>query len=117
MKPTFSEFYKIKTLTEQTHEIVKIDLDECDVIDLADLILRVAAHFEYKDLKKKRDRYNDTTDKNDEDYEEFDFTPDALADKMQDFMKHLADRLEDVSSLSHIKGVIKNEFSDVKEPK
>lgn len=115
----FSEYYKntpAAAISEEKHEIEQIDYNRTDTHDLVQIILKCAAHWAYTDLKKKKDNHDNFSDKNDEDYEEFDFSPTAFVDEIEDFMKQVADQLRDVND-AKIRGLVKSLFSDVKDKK
>lgn len=113
-KATFSAFLALaEPLAEEKQEIETINLNRLDPYDLAQLALRAALHSAYDELKRRQGKHEDFHDKNDEDYEPFDFSAEALLEEADQYLDQLVERLKEMPHKTKV-GAVSHYFSDVK---
>lgn len=113
---------KISTLLSEAKMLfpdfhnIKLDPDRSDLHDITEQLMPLIVKMAYKDLwiaKEQHERkYGPKSD--DEDAYNFEFTHDALADKVEDLLSALAERLKDVRS-ADIKDEIKRAEKDFED--
>ena len=112
-----SDFINKKTLTESKDffpdiDVLKIDPDRADAYDIVQTLMPTLVRIAYVNLMEKKIKY-DRTHK-DKDDEPFVFNNDALEDELDDLIKFVRNRMDDLSShdkKSYIDKV-KTEFSE-----
>lgn len=83
-------------------ETVKFDPDRDDVYDVVSKIMPVLGMIAYKDLVLRKEKHDKIAypfdDEEDEANNKFDFSEEALADVLDDWIRHLRDKLDDLTT-------------------
>lgn len=111
----FALLTEAKMLFPDFHEI-KLDPDRSDLHDITNQLMPLIVKMAYKDLwidkEKHEQKYGPKSD--DEDAYNFEFTHDALVEKVEAMLSNLAERLKDVRT-ADIKEEIKRSEKDFED--
>jgi len=93
-------------------DVIKIDPDRADVYDIVQSIMPTMVRIAYTNLVNDKEKYERTH--TDEEDIPFEFTKDALEEEVDNLIKHITNRMDDLSS--HDKSAyidrIKSEFKE-----
>lgn len=104
-----------KMLFPEFHNI-KLDPDRSDLHDITNQLMPLLVKMAYKDLwlEKQKHEQKHGPKSNDEDAYNFEFTEEALADKVDDLLSALAERLKD-TRVADIKEEIQRSAKDFED--
>jgi hypothetical protein len=129
MKPLdlLQSLLAIKSSSAVTEEVISevvlnksasetVDFDQMDTHDAADIVMKCAIMFSASDVEHAKAQHKRHNREDDEDYQPFDDSIDALMDVSEGYMEHVADRLKDMNR-KDMRDMIKLIFPDMKDRK
>lgn len=115
---SFKKFIGTETITEGTNDmfpdvdVLKLDPDRADITDVVDVLMPTLVRMAYVELVIAKKKYERTH--TDEEDDPFEFTVDALEEKVGDIVSLLKDKLDDLNYRDFV-GIINKIKSEFKE--